>query len=87
VTGLTRHLDEFLGSGAKQWTVKGAKSPWEVRNLLAVWWRPNFDGFFVGIPYDETHKLTTQYPYKPVHVSEPKERRKIFLVTMPPESE
>lgn len=48
MTGLTRHLDEFLGSGAKQWTVKGAKSPWEVRNLLAVWWRPNFDGFFVG---------------------------------------
>ncbi|RSH81683.1 uncharacterized protein EHS24_007866 [Apiotrichum porosum] len=39
--------------------------------LLSVWYRPNFDGFL--------------YPYKPVHVSQPKERRKIFLVTMSPE--
>ncbi|EKX42304.1 hypothetical protein GUITHDRAFT_88112 [Guillardia theta CCMP2712] len=43
--------------------------PWEVGEELATWWRPNFD--------------SRQYPYLPVHVTRPKECRKLFLIHLP----
>ncbi|KAJ1474887.1 Cleavage/polyadenylation specificity factor subunit 5, partial [Baffinella frigidus] len=42
---------------------------WEVGQELAQWWRPNFD--------------VHQYPYLPVHISRPKESRKVFLIHLP----
>ncbi|BEJ10891.1 hypothetical protein CspHIS471_0103130 [Cutaneotrichosporon sp. HIS471] len=66
-TGLMRHLNDLLGDGTKQW--RAEEPHWNIHALLGVWYRPNFDGFF--------------YPYKPAHVSQPKECKKIYLVTMP----
>ena len=77
-------LDEFLGTGTKQW--RSDQPNWTVRSLLAVWYRPNFDGFFVSEPPHAT-SAKQEYPHKPAHVSMPKECRKIFLVTMAPERE
>ncbi|KAI8848761.1 cleavage and polyadenylation specific factor 5 [Chytridium lagenaria] len=42
---------------------------WEVGELLAVWWRPNFE--------------TYMYPYIPAHITKPKEMKKIYLVHLP----
>lgn len=47
VSGLIRHLDDLLGTGTKQW--RHDQPHWDVRELLAVWYRPNFDGFFVSV--------------------------------------
>ncbi|EKD01766.1 hypothetical protein A1Q2_03829 [Trichosporon asahii var. asahii CBS 8904] len=44
VEGISRLLEEFLGTGSKQW--RSDQPNWTVRSLLAVWYRPNFDGFF-----------------------------------------
>eukprot|EP00996_Jenningsia_fusiforme_P001582 NODE_2455_length_1197_cov_29.896341_g2240_i0.p1 GENE.NODE_2455_length_1197_cov_29.896341_g2240_i0~~NODE_2455_length_1197_cov_29.896341_g2240_i0.p1 ORF type:complete len:230 (+),score=38.69 NODE_2455_length_1197_cov_29.896341_g2240_i0:237-926(+) len=46
-----------------------AQPAWEVGDLLAVYWRPNF----------EQHL----YPYLPPHITKPKESRKLFLVPLP----
>lgn len=48
VAGISRLLEEFLGTGTKQW--RSDQPNWTVRSLLAVWYRPNFDGFFVSEP-------------------------------------
>mmetsp|Transcript_5908 Transcript_5908/g.9808 ORF Transcript_5908/g.9808 Transcript_5908/m.9808 type:complete len:204 (-) Transcript_5908:141-752(-) len=42
---------------------------WEINHLLAEWWRPEFDSLL--------------YPYKPPHISKPKERKRVYLVTLP----
>ncbi|KAI9101305.1 Cleavage/polyadenylation specificity factor subunit 5 [Phlyctochytrium arcticum] len=42
---------------------------WEVGELLAVWWRPNFETFM--------------YPYIPAHITKPKEMKKVYLVHLP----
>eukprot|EP00123_Amoebidium_parasiticum_P015333 comp22907_c0_seq1/m.36236 comp22907_c0_seq1/g.36236 ORF comp22907_c0_seq1/g.36236 comp22907_c0_seq1/m.36236 type:complete len:204 (-) comp22907_c0_seq1:263-874(-) len=42
---------------------------WEVADVVANWYRPNFDTF--------------QYPYVPAHISKPKEHKKIMLVQLP----
>lgn len=82
--GLVRHLDDLLGSGTKQW--RAEEPHWSVRSLLGVWYRPNFDGFFVSTGEESgkelQHTCSRQYPYKPAHVSQPKECKKIYLVTM-----
>lgn len=87
MSGLKRHLDELLGTGCNP--SSASDSRWTVRSLLSVWYRPNFNGFLVRTSIDpgEHFHSCQQYPYKPVHVSQPKERRKIFLVTMSPERE
>jgi hypothetical protein len=41
-----RHLDDLLGAGTKQW--RAEEPHWNIHSLLAVWYRPNFDGFFVS---------------------------------------
>uniref|UniRef100_A0A7S1PJ78 Cleavage and polyadenylation specificity factor subunit 5 n=1 Tax=Percolomonas cosmopolitus TaxID=63605 RepID=A0A7S1PJ78_9EUKA len=45
------------------------QSEWKVGDCLSVWYRPNFD--------------TQMYPYKPAHITKPKEIKKLFLVTLP----
>ncbi|KAJ3300630.1 hypothetical protein HK104_009287 [Borealophlyctis nickersoniae] len=45
---------------------------WEIGELLAVWWRPNFE--------------TYMYPYVPAHITKPKEMKKIYLVHLPEKS-
>ncbi|WWC71357.1 uncharacterized protein I206_105312 [Kwoniella pini CBS 10737] len=42
---------------------------WKVGDLLTTWWRPNYDTFY--------------YPYIPVHISQPKECKKLYLVELP----
>ncbi|PVU89050.1 hypothetical protein BB559_005259 [Furculomyces boomerangus] len=42
---------------------------WDVGEVVANWYRPNFDNY--------------TYPYKPAHVSRPKEIKKIYLVNLP----
>lgn len=39
------------------------------RQVLGVFWRPNFDTMF--------------YPYMPPHITRPKECRKLFVVQLP----
>lgn len=79
--GMVRHLRDLLNTAGKP---QNEQPQWEVRDLLSIWWRPNFDGFFVGP--GPLSLLTHQYPYKPAHITIPKERKKIFLVTVPPKS-
>ncbi|KAI8818532.1 cleavage and polyadenylation specific factor 5 [Fimicolochytrium jonesii] len=67
VEGLKARLNKKLappGSGADVPTVD-----WEVGELLAVWWRPNFETFM--------------YPYIPAHITKPKEMKKVYLVHLP----
>lgn len=42
---------------------------WEVGELLATWWRPQFE--------------PPEFPYLPAHCTKPKECRKIFMVPLP----
>ena len=47
----------------------GAKTDWTVEDVVANWWRPNFEA--------------PQYPYIPAHSSHPKEHKKLFLIVLP----
>ncbi|EFC41954.1 nudix motif 21-like protein [Naegleria gruberi] len=42
---------------------------WIVHGVVSVWYRPNFENSF--------------YPYLPAHITKPKERKLIYLVTIP----
>ncbi|KAF0977225.1 hypothetical protein FDP41_003878 [Naegleria fowleri] len=42
---------------------------WIVHGVISVWYRPNFE--------------TLLYPYCPAHITKPKERKLIYLVTVP----
>ncbi|KAI9328665.1 nucleotide hydrolase-domain-containing protein [Zopfochytrium polystomum] len=64
IEGLKRRLDLRLAPASD-----GAAPDWEIGELLAVWWRPNF----------ESH----MYPYTPPHITKPKELKKVFLVHLP----
>lgn len=46
-----------------------ARADWEISDLVATWWRPNFE--------------QSMYPYCPPHCTQPKECKKLFLVSMP----
>eukprot|EP01098_Paradermamoeba_levis_P013552 TRINITY_DN6209_c0_g1_i2.p1 TRINITY_DN6209_c0_g1~~TRINITY_DN6209_c0_g1_i2.p1 ORF type:complete len:230 (+),score=55.05 TRINITY_DN6209_c0_g1_i2:887-1576(+) len=63
VSGLKRKLAKKLSPNS------GTPLDWETGELIATWWRPNFETF--------------QYPYVPPHTSKPKECRKLFLVPLP----
>jgi len=67
VDGLKRKLTRKLGAEADDFV-----PDWEIGDLLATWWRPNFDPL--------------QYPYLPPHVSKPKECRRMYLVYLPEKS-
>lgn len=45
---------------------------WEIGQLLATWWRPNFETFM--------------YPYLPPHITNPKEMKRMYLVHLPNKS-
>ncbi|KAL1456674.1 hypothetical protein WDU94_001387 [Cyamophila willieti] len=47
----------------------GVKQEWIVEDTIGNWWRPNFE--------------PPQYPYVPVHITSPKEHRRLFLVQLP----
>eukprot|EP00455_Lapot_gusevi_P022004 TRINITY_DN22950_c0_g1_i1.p1 TRINITY_DN22950_c0_g1~~TRINITY_DN22950_c0_g1_i1.p1 ORF type:complete len:189 (+),score=39.95 TRINITY_DN22950_c0_g1_i1:59-568(+) len=64
VEGLKRKLTRKLSP-----PIAGLGPEWEVGDLVATWWRPNFDQSF--------------YPYLPPHITKPKECRKMFLVPLP----
>lgn len=42
---------------------------WTVEDIISSWWRPNFEA--------------QTYPYIPVHITKPKEHKKVFLVQLP----
>ncbi|XP_075261811.1 cleavage and polyadenylation specificity factor subunit 5-like [Convolutriloba macropyga] len=44
-------------------------SSWVIQQLLAQWWRPNFE--------------PPQYPYIPAHITRPKEHKFLYLVQIP----
>lgn len=47
----------------------GSKDDWLIGENISNWWRPNFE--------------PPQYPYVPPHVTEPKEHKRLFLITLP----
>ncbi|WVR09417.1 hypothetical protein IAU60_006484 [Kwoniella sp. DSM 27419] len=59
---------KVLSGGENLWINTSGKD-WQVEDCLSVWWRPNFDTFF--------------YPYIPAHISQPKECKKLYLVSLP----
>uniref|UniRef100_A0A6B2LGK0 Cleavage and polyadenylation specificity factor subunit 5 n=1 Tax=Arcella intermedia TaxID=1963864 RepID=A0A6B2LGK0_9EUKA len=66
IQGLKRKLNTKLApSGFSE------KPRWEIGDIVAVWWRPNFE--------------TLLYPYQLPHITKPKECKKIFLVKLPPQ--
>jgi len=65
IPGLKRKITNKLGTPNAEYHIN-----WEIRDLIATWWRPNFE--------------TVMYPYIPPHESAPKEVRKMFLVQLPP---
>jgi len=62
--GLRRKLTNKLSP-----TEENYQLDWQVGDLFATWWRPNFE--------------TVMYPYMPAHLTKPKEIRKQFLVPLP----
>ncbi|KAF4018007.1 hypothetical protein G4228_009501 [Cervus hanglu yarkandensis] len=46
----------------------GVLQDWVFDNCIGNWWRPNFE--------------PPQYPYTPVHITKPKEHKKLFLVQL-----
>ncbi|KAJ3218240.1 hypothetical protein HDU67_006349 [Dinochytrium kinnereticum] len=67
IEGLKARLNARLAPGGDQNTE--GSGDWEIGELLAVWWRPNFE--------------TYMYPYIPAHITKPKEMKKIYLVHLP----
>ncbi|CAD5207372.1 unnamed protein product [Bursaphelenchus okinawaensis] len=63
VEGMKRILTETLGKD------ETSASQWVIEDVVATWWRPNFD--------------PPRYPYIPAHVTKPKEITKLFLVQLP----
>ncbi|KAI8803681.1 cleavage and polyadenylation specific factor 5 [Cladochytrium replicatum] len=64
IEGLKLRLSRKLGPANAEGNVD-----WEIGELLAVWWRPNFETFM--------------YPYIPAHITKPKEMKKVYLVHLP----
>ena len=47
----------------------GIQTEWTVEDVVANWWRPNFEA--------------PQYPYMPAHCTNPKEHKRLFLMSLP----
>ncbi|KDE05430.1 hypothetical protein MVLG_04225 [Microbotryum lychnidis-dioicae p1A1 Lamole] len=73
--GLGLRLDMRLGPKARDDAQsdpsmeKKQVTGWEVHDLLAQWWRPNYEQFM--------------YPYVPAHIAQPKEVKSLYLVQLP----
>jgi len=65
--GLKRSMTEMLGQAEAEEPIG-----WQVEDVLANWWRPNFE--------------TPIYPYIPAHITKPKEQKRIFLTQLPEKS-
>lgn len=65
IEGLKRFMSNTLCSD-------GSDLDWVVEDVVANWWRPNFE--------------PSQYPYIPPHITKPKEHKKLFLVQIPERS-
>lgn len=61
--GIIRIINTTLGRD------DGVKTEWKVTEVVANWWRPNFEA--------------PQYPYMPAHCTNPKEHKRLFLVSLP----
>eukprot|EP01083_Nonionella_stella_P150128 477741_1 len=62
-------LDGLLRKLNRRLAPNNIEYKWEIAELIAVWWRPNFD--------------FNMYPYLPPHITDPKERREIYLIPLP----
>jgi len=69
VEGLRRKLTSCLAPTPKAGVPDLLQGFETVGELLAVWWRPNFE--------------PPEYPYLPSHCAKPKECRKIFIIPLP----
>lgn len=61
--GMARIVNATLGRE------DGTPTEWIVEDVVANWWRPNFE--------------SPQYPYIPAHCTRPKEHKRLFLVQLP----
>ena len=62
-------LDGLLRKLNRRLAPNNIEYKWEIAELIAVWWRPDFD--------------SNMYPYLPPHITDPKERREIYLIPLP----
>ncbi|KAG0951780.1 hypothetical protein G6F57_003611 [Rhizopus arrhizus] len=46
---------------------------WSVGECLSTWWRPNYENYM--------------YPYIPAHVTNPKEKKSLYIIHLPPNKE
>lgn len=70
--GIVLGPESGAGKGGKGSSLDDLVKPWVVGELLSEWWRPS-------------HTANNVYPYRPVHVSNPKENIKVFHVHLPPQ--
>ncbi|KAI5476823.1 cleavage and polyadenylation specific factor 5 [Pseudohyphozyma bogoriensis] len=74
IKGLEARLERRLGQAESKGVEKSEQKAggWVVKDLIAQWWRPNYEGFM--------------YPYIPAHVANPKEVKSIYLCQLPERS-
>ncbi|KAI5476826.1 hypothetical protein MNV49_007122 [Pseudohyphozyma bogoriensis] len=74
IKGLKVRLERRLGQAESKGVEKSEQKAggWGVKDLIAQWWRPNYEGFM--------------YPYIPAHVANPKEVKSIYLCQLPERS-
>lgn len=71
--GFKKRLNERLAPVGSQFSGEGVNESWEISDVLAQWWRPNFETFM--------------YPFLPGHVTRPKECKKLYFIQLPKKSE
>ncbi|KAJ1511498.1 hypothetical protein HMI55_006573 [Coelomomyces lativittatus] len=68
---LNRLLSKVVGTDEVGDPIFEASDDWDIGECVGQWWRPNFETF--------------TYPYIPAHITEPKERKSVYLVHLPPQ--
>ncbi|KAI8874696.1 hypothetical protein K501DRAFT_204200, partial [Backusella circina FSU 941] len=66
--GLLEILNQRLGPEDQNDWNK--EQDWVVGDSLSVWWRPHFESYM--------------YPYIPAHIEEPKEKKTLYFIHLPP---
>ncbi|KAI7872051.1 Cleavage/polyadenylation specificity factor subunit 5 [Spinellus fusiger] len=66
--GLKEILNSRIGSTDPNDVAE--EEDWVVGECLSTWWRPNFESYM--------------YPYIPAHITNPKEKKMLYFVHMPP---
>lgn len=67
--GFIQRLDARLAPAPASDGSGPASEPWDIGDVLAQWWRPNFETFM--------------YPFLPPHITRPKECKKLYLLNLP----